>query len=252
MIRAAEVTKRFGSTLAVDRVSFSVAAGEVVGFLGANGAGKSTLLKMIATWLRPTAGRIEVAGHDTAREALAVRRAIGYLPEHNALWDTMRVEELLRFVGRVRGLEGARLRERMGWAVERCGLEEAAGKRVRECSKGYRQRLGVAAALLHDPPVLLLDEPTHGLDPLQVAAFLDFVRDLAAERAVLFSSHVLGEVVGVAERLLVIDRGRLCFDGPLSALEERARAGGRALEAAVLDVVRAGGGTPAAGVGRAG
>ncbi len=243
MIRAENVSKRFGSTLAVDSVSFSIAAGEVVGFLGPNGAGKSTLLRMISTWLPPTSGTLEVAGHDVVREALAVRRAIGYLPEHNSLWDTMRVEGLLRFVGRVRGLAGARLAERIGWAVERCGLQEAAGKRVRECSKGFRQRLGVAVALLHDPPVLLLDEPTHGLDPLQVAAFLDFVRDLAADRAVLFSSHVLSEVVAVSERLLVIDHGRLVFDGPLSRLEERASRGAQALEALVLDLVRAGRGS---------
>jgi ABC-type transport system involved in cytochrome c biogenesis ATPase subunit len=152
MIRAEGVTRRLGSALAVDGVSFRVGEGEIAGLLGPNGAGKSTLLRMLATYLAPDAGTIEVLGHDAAREPLLVRRAIGYMPEHNALFESMRALELLDFVGRVRGLAGADLAAARAKVVERCGLEEIAGKRVRECSKGYRQRLGLAAALIHDPP----------------------------------------------------------------------------------------------------
>jgi len=234
MIEVEAVTKRYGATLAVDDVSFSIGRGEVVGFLGPNGAGKSTLLKILSTWLPPTRGTARIAGRDVRTDALGARRLFGYLPEHNALYETMRVARFLRFVGRVRGLRGEHLCERLAWVVESCRLEAVWNKRVHECSKGYRQRIGLAAALVHDPPVVLLDEPTHGLDPLQVEGFLGFVRALSSDRAILFSSHVLGEVVAVSQRLLVINRGRLLFDGALDEL----RARGGDLEGAVLDVVR--------------
>jgi len=239
MITVEHVTKRYGSTLAVDDVSFRVARGEVVGFLGPNGAGKSTLLRMLSTWLEPDAGTITVAGHDTRREPLGVRRALGYLPEHNALYETMRVDRFLAFVGRMHGLEGARLEERTAWVVEACQLEAVLAKRIQHCSKGYRQRVGVAAALIHDPPVVLLDEPTHGLDPLQVALFLEFVRRLAREHAVLFSTHVLSEAVGVADRLLVIHAGRFLMDAPVGEVRAHAAAVGRTIEEELLELVRA-------------
>jgi ABC-2 type transport system ATP-binding protein len=211
----------------------------VVGFLGPNGAGKSTMLRMLSTWLVPDAGRVTVAGHDTRTEPLGARRALGYLPEHNALYETMRVERFLRFVGRMHGLEGERLAERTRWVVEACQLAEVLGKKVQHCSKGFRQRVGVAAALIHDPPVVLLDEPTHGLDPLQVALFLEFVRLLARSHAVLFSTHVLAEAAAVADRLLVIHAGRLLLDSPVSVLRERARGAGRSVEGELLELVRA-------------
>jgi ABC-2 type transport system ATP-binding protein len=239
MIQVEHVTKRYGATLAVDDVSFEVKTGEVVGFLGPNGAGKSTVLRLLSTWLTPDSGRIRVAGHDARSAPLSVRRSIGYLPEHNALYDTMRVDRFLRFVGRVHGLEGARLAERTAWVVEACQLASVLGKRIRHCSKGFRQRVGVAAALLHDPPVVLLDEPTHGLDPLQVALFLEFVRELARSHAVLFSTHVLSEAVRVSDRLLVIHEGRLLLDDPVPEVERRARAAGRSIEDELLDLVRA-------------
>ena len=234
MIRVENVSKRYGTTLAVDGVSFSIERGEIVGFLGPNGAGKSTLLKIISTWLPPTAGRVSVAGIDTATDPLGVRRVLGYLPEHNALYEGMRVERFLRFIARTRGLSGAQLEERLRWVVDRCQLEEVWAKRVQECSKGFRQRIGLAAAIVHDPPVVLLDEPTHGLDPLQVQGFLGFVREMSEERAILFSSHVLSEVVQVSQRLLIINRGRLLYDGSL----DRLRADGADVESAVLGIVR--------------
>ncbi|MCB9914329.1 MAG: ATP-binding cassette domain-containing protein [Planctomycetes bacterium] len=237
MIRAAGVTRRYGALAAVDGVSFELAPGEIVGFLGPNGAGKSTLLKMLCTYLPPSAGALEVCGHDVVRAPLEVRRHIGYLPEHNALFDGMRVRAFLRFMGEAHGLRGARLAARLDEVMARTQVTDVARKRVRECSKGYRQRIGLAAALLHDPPVLLLDEPTHGLDPLQVVAFRDFVRELSPGRVVLFSSHILAEVAQIATRLLVMQAGRLCLDAPMEALRARCAAEGRDLEALVLDAV---------------
>lgn len=239
MIQVEHVTKRYGATLAIDDVSLRVERGDVVGFLGPNGAGKSTLLRLLSTWLVPDSGTITVAGHDTRRAPLSVRRSLGYLPEHNALYETMRVDRFLAFIGRMHGLEGARLVERTAWVVEACQLGSVLAKKIQHCSKGFRQRVGVAGALIHDPPVVLLDEPTHGLDPLQVALFLEFVRGLAREHAVLFSTHVLSEAVTVADRLLVIHAGRFLLDAPVPAVRERARAAGRSIEDELLELVRA-------------
>lgn len=238
MIQVESVTKRFGATVAVDDVSFSIGEGEIVGFLGPNGAGKSTLLKMMCTWQPPTSGRIAIAGFDTVEQPLQVRQRLGYLPEHNALYEGMRVDRFLRFMGRVRGLSGKHLDERIAWSVDKCSLDAVLGKWVHECSKGFRQRVGVAAALLHDPRVILLDEPTHGLDPLQVVAFRDFILGLREGRAILFSSHILAEVNSISERLLIINQGKLLADTTQKALEETARRKNQKLEEAVLDIVR--------------
>jgi ABC-2 type transport system ATP-binding protein len=238
MIAVEHVTKRYGAHTAVADVSFAIGPGEVVGFLGPNGAGKSTLLKMLSTWLLPSEGRVAIDGHDTVREPLAVRRSLGYLTEHNALWDGMRVDRFLRFMGRARGLTGARLAERTAWVVQACTLESVLRKRLSECSKGFRQRIGVAAALIHDPRVILLDEPTHGLDPLQVVAFREFIRSIAPGRAVLFSSHIVSEVLSISDRVLVIQQGRLIADTPVSEIKARARSSGQDVEQVVLDIVR--------------
>jgi len=237
MIEVDHVSRNYGPLRAVNDANFRIAAGEIVGFLGPNGAGKSTLLKMMCTWLAPTEGHIRIDGHDTVKEALAVRRVLGYLTEHNALYDGMRVDRFLAFCGKTRGLSGARLKERTEWAVQACTLQSVLGKRVNQCSKGFRQRIGVAAALLHDPKVILLDEPTHGLDPLQVVAFRDFVRALAPGRAILFSSHIVAEVAEISDRLLVLHRGRLVADGSVEEFRKRAATGKRGLEAEVLAAV---------------
>ncbi len=239
MIRVDHVSKRYGSHLAVDDVSFSIGDGEVVGFLGPNGAGKSTLLRMMSTWLVPTSGTLAIDGHDTVAEPLAVRRSLGYLTEHNALYEGMRVDRFLRFMGRSRGLSGAHLAERTDWVVQACTLGAVLGKKVQECSKGFRQRIGVAAALIHDPRVILLDEPTHGLDPLQVVAFREFVQGLRQGRAILFSSHILSEVLSISERVLVIHQGRLLADRAVASLHAEARQRGIDIEQVVLDIVRA-------------
>jgi len=238
MIEVDHVSRRYGPVLSVDDVSFVVRPGEIVGFLGPNGAGKSTLIRMLATYLEPTSGRIRIAGHDTVSDALGARRSLGYLPEHNALFEAMRVDRFLDFVGRVRGLSREERKERGAWVADRCGLEAVLGKRIRECSKGYRQRLGLAAALLHDPPVILLDEPTHGLDPLQVVAFRSFLHELREGRAILFSSHVLAEVAAISDRLIAIDGGRVVLDEGVPELAARAAREGCGLEALVLSGVQ--------------
>ena len=227
MIEVDHVTRRYGALVAVDDATFKVAPGEIVGFLGPNGAGKSTLLKMLSTYLAPSAGRLSIAGHDTQKDGLAARRALGYLPEHNALFEGMRVDRFLAFLGDVRGLEAPERGARERWGVERCGLEPV-----------LRQRIGLAAALLHDPPVVLLDEPTHGLDPLQVIAFRAFLDELRPGRAILFSSHVLAEVVAISDRLIAIDRGRIVLDAAVPDLRARAAREGRDLEELLLAGVR--------------
>lgn len=238
MIRVQNVSRDYGEVRAVDSVTFSIGPGEIVGFLGPNGAGKSTLLKMLCTFLPPSSGQLTIAGHDVVREPLAVRSLVGYLPEHNALFETMRVRKLLVFMGRARGLAGERLAQRMQWVTESMTLGEVLDKRVRECSKGFRQRIGLACALIHDPPVILLDEPTHGLDPLQVVAFRDFVRELSVGRAILFSSHILAEVAEISGRLLVLQKGRLCLDESVPSLKARGAAEQVSLEELVLRTVQ--------------
>lgn len=238
-----EVTKRYGSVTAVESISFQVRRGEVAGLLGTNGAGKTTLLKMMSTWLAPTTGRIEIEGRDVQREPLSVRRMLGYLPEHTALYEVMRVDRFLTFVGKLRGLHTSELAARTAWVVEKCGLCEILDKRIHECSKGNRQRIGLAAALIHNPRVLLLDEPTHGLDPLQVAAFLDLVLELRRGRTVIFSSHILSELLAVSDRLLIINRGRLAADTTIPELKEAARDAGRELDQAILELIRSEGKT---------
>ena len=179
MIRVESATRRYGFLTAVDEVSFAVDQGEIVGFVGPNGAGKSTMLKMLSTFIHPTAGTISIDGLDVVEHPLAVRRRIGYLSGDTPLYQEMRVDKFLRFIARARGLEGDALQQGLARAVALCGLEDVLTQRVKECSTGFRQRIGLATAMVHDPPVLLLDEPTHGFDPLQVLAFRDTLRTLS-------------------------------------------------------------------------
>lgn len=238
MIRVENVCRNYGEVRAVDSVSFSIEVGEVVGFLGPNGAGKSTLLKMLCTYLPASSGSLTVAGHDVERESQKVREKIGYLTEHNALFETMRVSKLLRFMGRARGLSGAYLEERIEWVTQAMTLGMVLSRRVSECSKGFRQRVGLACALIHDPEVLLLDEPTHGLDPLQVVAFREFIQELSPGRAILFSSHILAEVAEISDRLLVLQQGRLCLDEKVADIKARAKSENTTLEQLVISRVQ--------------
>ncbi len=213
MIRADDLTKRFGPLVAVDGLSFEIGRGEVVGLLGPNGAGKTTTLRMLTGYLPPSRGSVSVAGLDVLRDSLAVRRRLGYLPESVPLYGEMRVAEMLDFQGRLHRLERARRRERSGLVLERVGLTARAGQRIDQLSKGLRQRVGLAVALLADPDVLILDEPTSGLDPLQRMKVRELIRELARERTVLVSSHILPEVEAVCDRVLILHRGQLAAAG---------------------------------------
>jgi ABC-2 type transport system ATP-binding protein len=221
MIEVCDLTKTFGAVEAVRGISFRIDEGEVVGFLGPNGAGKTTTMRILAGIFPPTSGEVRIAGHDPLREPLACRRAIGYFPEYAPFYADLRVEEYLRFVARLKRLPRAEQVGAVGAALAACGLEGVARRRIGTLSKGYRQRVGLAQALCGSPPVLILDEPTIGLDPEQVAEIRDLVRGLRGRRTVFFSSHILSEVEAVCERVIVIARGRLMGEGTPRALAAR-------------------------------
>jgi len=227
MIEVRGVTKRFGPTTALDDVSFRLGQGEILGFLGPNGAGKSTAMKIITTFLAPDAGNVTVDGIDVAERPLDVRGRIGYLPENNPLYVDMLVREYLDFVGRARGLDGGRMKQRLEWVVDACGLESVYGKAIHELSKGFKQRTGLAQALIHDPDVLILDEPTSGLDPLQIIGIRDLIQSLAHEKTIIFSTHILQEVAPVTERVVIINNGRVIADGLIGDLERQAMGSNR-------------------------
>lgn len=222
MIEVRDVTKRFGTTVALDRVSFSVEKGKILGFLGPNGAGKSTAMKIVTTFLAADSGQVKVDGVNVLEQPLAVRRRLGYLPETVPLYQDMGVDEYLQFVGRARGLDGARLRERLDWCVDACGLETEFKKRITELSKGFKQRTGLAQALIHDPDILILDEPTSGLDPLQIIGIRRLIAGLAGEKTIIFSTHILQEVSPMTDRVFIINDGRIVADGLIGDLTQKA------------------------------
>lgn len=213
MIEAAGLCKFYGNFAAIRDVSFTVPQGQVAAFLGPNGAGKSTTMRILTGYAAPSAGAARIAGLDVATHRLAAAARIGYLPENGPLYPDMTPLGLLTFFGRARGLEGARLRERIREVVERCSLGSVVEKSIRKLSKGYRQRVGMAQVLLHEPDVLIMDEPTGGLDPNQIRDVRRTVRELAASKTVLLSTHILQEVEAMADRVIVIHRGRIVFDG---------------------------------------
>jgi len=221
VIEARGLSKRFGAVQAVDRLDLEVRPGEVVGLLGPNGAGKTTTLRMLATWLRPDAGAIRIANLDALQDPLGVRARVGYLPEGTPLYGELTVREHLVHVGRLRGLGGDRLREALRRAGERFGLGEVAGQPVGTLSKGFRQRVGLAVALLHEPEVVLLDEPTAGLDPNQVADIRTLIRSLGASRTVVMSTHVLREAEAVCDRLIIVHKGVVRAAGTAEELLQR-------------------------------
>jgi ABC-2 type transport system ATP-binding protein len=235
MIRVSHLTRRFGHAVAVDDVSFRLERGEVVGFLGPNGAGKTTIMRMLTGFLPATSGSIEVAGHDVFRESIEVRRRIGYLPESVPLYREHRVEEMLGFQARLHRIPSRETRARIGAVLERVGMADRRRSLIGTLSKGQRQRIGLAVALLPDPEVLVLDEPTSGLDPLQRIGVRDLVGELAAERTVLLSSHILPEVEAVCPRVIILHRGRIAADGTATELLARHGASFVRVEAALAD-----------------
>jgi len=225
MIEVRELTKTFGSVAAVRGITFDVARGEIVGFLGPNGAGKTTTMRILAGIFPPSSGQIRIQGRDPEREPLACRRAVGYFPEYAPFYPELPVERYLRFVACLKRLPRAERSRAVARVLAACGLENVARRRVGTLSKGYRQRVGLAQALCGDPPILVLDEPTIGLDPGQVVEIRDLIRALRGKRTVLFSSHILSEVEALCERVIVIAHGRLVGEG--TPLELSARLGRR-------------------------
>src|SRR5579864_4490910 len=223
MINANDLSKTFGSFRALDKIDFEVKRGDIVGFLGPNGAGKSTTMRILTCFISPTSGTARVNGHDVFDEPLQVRESLGYLPQRAPLYLEMSVLEYLRFAGDLRHLDPDTFRRRATSVVEVCGLAQVLGQEIRYLSHGYRQRVGLAQALIHDPPILILDEPTSDLDPNEKAEFLDYLKQIGQERTVLLSTHNLAEVEASCARAIIISRGRIVADGPLD--EIRAKSG---------------------------
>jgi ABC-2 type transport system ATP-binding protein len=220
MVEARSLQKLYGSTHAVDGISFKVSRGEVVGFLGPNGAGKSTTMKMLTGYLRPTAGQALVGGIDVEEDPLAAKRMIGYLPENAPLYDDMMVADFLEFIADLRGIKGATRRERLRTVCDRCGLDGVLGKNIGHLSKGYRQRVGLAQAIVHDPDLLVLDEPTAGLDPNQIVEIRELIKALGREKTVILSTHILPEVQATCRRILIINNGKVVADAAPETLTE--------------------------------
>ncbi len=223
MIYASDLTKNFGSFRAVDKINFEVRRGEVVGFLGPNGAGKSTTMRVLTCFLAPTSGTAKINGFDVFDEPLAVRESLGYLPQRAPLYLEMSVYEYLKFAADLRHLDHETFKKRARSVVEVCGLAQVLGKEIRHLSHGYRQRVGLGQALIHDPPILILDEPTSDLDPNEKAEFLDYIKQIGQERTVLLSTHNLAEVEIACARAIIVSKGRVVADGPLD--EIRAKSG---------------------------
>lgn len=221
MIEVRDLCKNYGSVRAVDHVSFDVQEGEIVGFLGPNGAGKTTTIRILTCFQPPTSGGARVAGCDVLKESMGVRERIGYLPESTPLYPEMRAIEYLRFRAQLRGLEPAERDRAIERVAERCWIRDVLRRPIGQLSKGYRQRVGLADALLHNPPVLILDEPTVGLDPSQIRETRSLIRELAQDHTVMLSSHILPEVEATCQRIIVIHRGRIVAAGTPAELRER-------------------------------
>ena len=217
-VRVNNLTKTFEGQFALNRISFSAEKGEILGFLGPNGAGKSTTMKIATCYLPPTAGEVIVSGMNVMEHPVEVRRRVGYLPEHNPLYQEMYVHEYLGFIGGLHQLKKRRLLERVKEMVSLCGLTQEQNKKIGTLSKGYRQRVGLAQALIHDPEVLILDEPTTGLDPNQIVEIRSLIKEISIEKTVIFSTHIMQEVQALCDRAVIINRGEIVADSKVSEL----------------------------------
>jgi ABC-2 type transport system ATP-binding protein len=225
MITVNGLTKRYAHTIAVDQISFEVQKGQIVGFLGPNGAGKTTTMRMLTCFLTPTGGAATVAGFDILEQPLEVKKRIGYLPETPPVYPEMRVGEYLRFVGQLKGLAQSDLNARVDYACERCAVADVRNKLIGKLSKGYRQRVGLAQAIIHNPDVLILDEPTAGLDPKQINETRDLIKSLAGDHTIILSTHILPEVSQTCERVIIINKGKIVATDSVTNLQQRARSG---------------------------
>jgi ABC-2 type transport system ATP-binding protein len=223
MIKTEHLSKRYDSLVAVDDVSFQVAPGEVLGFLGPNGAGKTTTMRMLAGFITPTAGKASICGHDIATEPMAAKASLGYLPEGAPSYGEMSVRSFLEFIADLRHLQGDQRRKRMDYVIGRLQLERVLAQTIETLSKGFRRRVGLAQAIIHDPPVLILDEPTDGLDPNQKHEVRTLINEMARDKIIVISTHILEEVDAVCSRAIIIARGRIVADDTPQGLEARSR-----------------------------
>ena len=221
MISVEHLTKRYARTLAVDDVSFEVNSGEIVGFLGPNGAGKSTTMRILAGYLPATGGQVRIGNLDVTRESLEVRRRLGYLPESCPLYTEMRVQEYLHYRANVKGVAHRHRKRRVGTVMEQCDLEGVRRKPISQLSKGFRQRVGIADALVHNPDLLILDEPTIGLDPNQIRQVRGLIRQLSEEHTILLSTHILSEVEATCDRVIIINEGKIVESASLEGLQKK-------------------------------
>ena len=217
------LTKKYGEQKAVNDISFEIKTGEVVGFLGPNGAGKSTTMKMITCFMAPSAGDVRLDNISIHQDPESIKRKIGYLPENNPLYMDMPIVEYLRFTAEIQGVEKSNIPGRIGEMIDLCGLDREKHKNINELSKGYRQRVGLAQAMIHDPEVLILDEPTTGLDPNQIVEIRKLIKELGKQKTVILSSHILSEVEATCDRILIINRGRIVADGTSDTLRSQAQ-----------------------------
>lgn len=222
MIEVSNLSKKFPGVTAVDDISFSVKKGEILGFLGPNGAGKTTVMKIITTYWPASEGTVTIDGINVTENPLAIRKIIGYLPETVPLYDDMRVFEYLKFVAEIRGIGKHEIVEKIKNALSLCGLKDVVRRPIEELSKGYRQRVGLAQAIIHNPDILILDEPTTGLDPNQIAEIRELIKTLGREKTVIFSTHILSEVSATCDRAIIINRGKLVGEGSPSELAAKA------------------------------
>jgi len=232
MITVKELTKRYARNTAVDHISFEVAKGQIVGFLGPNGAGKTTTMRILTCFMPPTSGAATVAGFDVLEQPMEVKKRIGYLPETPPLYPEMETAEYLKFVGQLKGLSGAELKKRIDYVCERCAIADVRNRLIGKLSKGYRQRVGLAQAIIHNPDVLVLDEPTAGLDPKQINETRDLIKDLAGSHTIILSTHILPEVEQTCEQVVIINKGKLVATDSVRNLQARARGA----ESMVLEV----------------
>ncbi|MES2309487.1 MAG: ATP-binding cassette domain-containing protein [Verrucomicrobiota bacterium] len=226
MIQVKDLTKKYAGFTAVRNINFEVKRGEIVGFLGPNGAGKSTTMKILSGYLPPTDGSVKVAGHDVVKESLEVRKRIGYMPENMPLYTDMRVDEYLRFRAHLKGVASKKIKDRVEEVKSRCSIKDVERKIIGTLSKGYRQRVGLADAMVHEPELLILDEPTIGLDPHQIRSVRDLIKDLGKHHTILLSTHILSEVEMTCSRVIIINRGRIEASDTVDNLTKLVRGGG--------------------------
>ncbi len=222
-ISVESLTKKYGEQKAVNNISFEIKTGEVVGFLGPNGAGKSTTMKMITCYMAPTSGDVRLDNLSVHNDSEEIKKKIGYLPENNPLYTDMPIVDYLKFTAAIQGVEKSKISSRIGEMIEMCGLDREKHKKINELSKGYRQRVGLAQAMIHDPEILILDEPTTGLDPNQIIEIRKLIKELGKEKTVLLSSHILSEVEATCDRILIINKGRIVADGSSETLRQQAQ-----------------------------